>query len=78
MPKIKYITNSQANKALSKSVSEHFEIGELGNKQSLKWIDHKYGLVDLKGMSLARAENLVKSGCPYLKPKGKSKKDSDK
>lgn len=74
MSKKKYITNSQANKALSKSVSEHFEIGELGNKQSLKWTDHKYGKIDLKGMSLARAENLVKSGCPYLKRKSKPKK----
>lgn len=77
MAKTKYITNSQANKALSKSVSEQYEIGELGNKQSFKWMDPKYGLIDLKEMSLAHATNLVSAGCPYLKPKGKSKKDND-
>lgn len=71
------VTKAILDKRLSKEVKEAFEVDHTQIK-SLKFIDHKFGLIDFTAMSKKTAEKLVKDGCPFIQLKKISKQDSEK
>lgn len=77
MSKGSYITLAQANKALPESTSASFEIVNFEKRTSTRFYSAKYGLVDLKKLSVARAKQLVALKAPFIKEK-KSTAVSDK
>lgn len=79
--KKKYLSVSEMNKALPANVAERFSINDkIGNRTSTRSVFAKYGEVDFKTMSLARAEQLVKLQAPFITEKAKTpvSKNDDK
>jgi hypothetical protein len=70
-----YVTEADANNALPKEVSEQFKIVNWGdNRTSTKFYDRKFGEINLRTMSLAKAKQLVKKKCSFLEAKNPSPK----
>lgn len=77
----RYISVAELNNALPTAVSEKYVINEkIGNRSSTVTVFNKYGKVDFKNLSLARAAQLVGQGAPFIseKPQKSAKIDESK
>lgn len=70
-------TKAELNKVLNNDVKEQFEIDHTKIK-SLKFVSAKHGMIDFKTMTVKRASQLVKEGCPYIKLMPVKKKEDSK
>lgn len=61
------------NSLLPKEVSEKFEIRLSYPRLIAKFSIGKYGIIDLKTMSLAKAQRLVNLGAEFIAPKPNAK-----
>ncbi len=75
----RFLTNTDFNKALPAEVSALFKVVGLKKKSSTNIHFTKYGDVNFKTISIAKAKQLVKLKFPYLvaKPIAKTKEPED-
>lgn len=72
MAKSKYTTKKMSS-FLTKETAEKYEVVGLDG-HSPKLVLPKYGSIDFRKMTVKSADQLVKTGFPYLKKKGFSSK----
>jgi len=76
----KYITPAEANKVMPAATQEKYRVTkEWGNNRtSTRVVFPKFGDVNLKTLSVSKADQLVKMGFPYLAVKTKKESSSSK
>lgn len=69
---IRKVNTTNANKVLPPATSELYEVVNWENRRSFRVVFNSYGEVDLRSLSVKKAEYLLNKGFPYLKKKKKA------
>lgn len=76
MDKGKHMSTSDLNKVLPKATAEQYKLVNLGKRTSTRIFNAKHGVVDFKSLSVARAQQLVDAGAPFIELKKTPKSSS--
>ena len=68
-PAGKHFSASDLNKSLPKATAEQYKIVNLQKRTSTKFFHAKYGVVNIKTLSVDRAAQLVKAGANFIEKK---------
>lgn len=72
----KHHTATDLNKLLPKETAELYQIVNIGKRSSTAIYHPKYGSVDFKTLSVAKAQNLMKLKAPFIELKATPKTSS--
>lgn len=73
----KYYGSKEFNKLLPLETAQRYKVVKL-EKQNSEKLNTKYGIIDFKTLSVSRAAQLVKHGCPWIEEiKTKTKNESE-
>lgn len=67
--KAKYLTNSDMTAMLPKATAEKYKVVNLNKRTTGAFVHAKYGAINFKTLSLAKASQLLKLKFPYLEAK---------
>lgn len=67
--KAKHNTASDLNKLLPKATAEKYKIVNTGKRSSTTVYYPKFGVIDFKTLSVAKAKHLVKLKAPFIEEK---------